>query len=248
MRMCGRFSLTRPIDAIRKLFGFSQIPNLPARYNIAPTQAVLAVRAPDPDKEAEVARQAFLARWGLVPSWAKDTSMASKMINARAETVAEKPAFRTAFRRSRCLIPADGFFEWKTENDVKQPYRIEMADDGLMAFAGLTERWRGPGGETIESCAIVTTEACAALTAVHHRMPVILDPDRFEAWLTGDPSTASKVMKPYTGPREFRVFAVSTRVNNVRNDDASILQPAEPDNTAAGDAKQKGKAGQLSLF
>ncbi len=246
--MCGRFSLTRPVDAIRKLFGFSQIPNLPARYNIAPTQAVLAVRAPDPGVASEVARQAFLARWGLVPSWAKDTSMASKMINARAETVAEKPAFRTAFRRSRCLIPADGFFEWKTENGAKQPYRIEMADDGLMAFAGLAERWRSPDGETIESCTIVTTEACPALTDVHHRMPVILDQDRFETWLSGDPSAAAKVMTPYRGNRGFRVYPVSMRVNNVRNDDASILQPAEPGEGEQDTSGSAGKAGQLSLF
>jgi len=246
--MCGRFSLTRPVDAIRKLFGFSQIPNLPARYNIAPTQAVLAVRAPNPDVESEVARQALLARWGLVPSWANDTSMASKMINARAETVAEKPAFRTAFRRSRCLIPADGFFEWKTENGEKQPYRIEMADEGLMAFAGLTEQWTSPDGEKINSCTIVTTEACAALTGIHHRMPVILDSDLFEAWLTGDTSTATSIMKPYAGDRVFRTFPVSKRVNNVRNDDATVLQPVDSSSIEPLDTGKPNKADQLSLF
>jgi len=246
--MCGRFSLTRPVDAIRKLFGFSQIPNLPARYNIAPTQAVLAVRAPNPAVASETARQALLARWGLIPSWAKDTSMASKMINARAETVAEKPAFRSAFRRSRCLIPADGFFEWKTENGEKQPYRIEMADEGLMAFAGLTEQWTGPDGEKIQSCTIVTTEACPALTAIHHRMPVILDSDLFEPWLTGDTSVAASIMKPYAGERGFKTYPVSKRVNNVRNDDATILQPDTDGDGALSDATTTPKAGQLSLF
>lgn len=244
--MCGRFSLTRPVDAIRKLFGFSQIPNLPARYNIAPTQAVLAVRAPNPDVRTETARQALLARWGLIPSWAKDASLASKMINARAETVAEKPAFRAAFRRRRCLIPADGFFEWKTENGGKQPYRIEMADEGLMAFAGLNERWSSPDGEEIESCTIVTTQACPALEGVHHRMPVILDEESFETWLSGEPATASSVMVPYAGPRDFRVYPVSKRVNNVRNDDATILQPVDPEESQTVEANPR--AGQLSLF
>lgn len=174
--------------------------------------------------------------------------MASKMINARAETVAEKPAFRSAFRRSRCLIPADGFFEWKTENGEKQPYRIEMADDSLMAFAGLTERWRSPDGESIESCTIVTTEACTSLAPVHHRMPVILDQDSFDIWLSGDPATAASVMHPYKGARDFKVYPVSKRVNNVRNDDATILQPHDPDSAAANSTETPPKADQLSLF
>jgi putative SOS response-associated peptidase YedK len=236
--MCGRYSLTLPVDGIRRLFGFDQIPNLPARYNIAPTQAVLAVRA------AEAARQAFMARWGLIPSWSRDPSIGAKMINARAETVREKPSFRTAFKRRRCLIPADAFYEWKTIDGEKQPFRIAFEDGDLFAFAGLWERWQGADGSDVETCSIVTTDAIESLSEIHHRMPVILDPDAFETWLTGSDEAAADTMVPYAGTRRLIFHPVSKRLNNVRNDDADLAVPTE---LAAPEPKAK-KSDQMSLF
>lgn len=237
--MCGRYSLTLPVDGIRRLFGFDQIPNLPARYNIAPTQAVLAVR------RNEDAREAFMARWGLIPGWSKDPSIGAKMINARSETVREKPSFRTAFKRRRCLIPADAFYEWKTIDGAKQPFRIAFEDGDLFAFAGLWERWQGGDGSDVETCSIVTTEANETLVDLHHRMPVILDPDRFETWLTGPDDTAAETMTPYAGSRRLVFHPVTKRLNNVRNDDADLAIPTEIE--AAEEPKAKA-TDQMSLF
>ncbi len=222
--MCGRYSLTTPIDALRDLFQIDALPNLPPRYNIAPTQAVLAVRIGP--NESERSFTAF--RWGLIPSWAKDPAIGSRMINARAETVAEKPAFRAAFRRRRCLIAADGFYEWtKAGKGGKQPWRISLPDSAPFAFAGLWENWMSPDGSEVESCTIVTTEAAPAIADLHHRMPVILDPADYDRWLTADPpQEATALMRPYAGALEF--YPVTTRVNNVRNDDSSVLERAEP--------------------
>lgn len=269
--MCGRFSLTTPVEGIRRLFGFSQIPNLPARYNIAPTQAVLTVRAAKPGSaaasggvpEGQVgARDAFLARWGLIPSWAKDPSIGAKMINARADTITEKPSFRAAFRRRRCLIPADSFYEWKTLDSGKQAYRITFADGEPFAFAALWEDWQGADGSEIESCTIVTTEAVPAIADVHHRMPVILDPDAFETWLTGAPEEAEVLMRPYAGPRHLMSGPISNLVNNVRNDGPDLWDPVDPPEAGipaqgSGAENRTGKPdqqpakpekGQLSLF
>ena len=261
--MCGRFSLTTPVDGIRRLFGFSQIPNLPARYNIAPTQAVLNVRASKPGEEdlgGEGVRDAFLARWGLIPSWAKDPSIGAKMINARAETITEKPSFRAAFRRRRCLIPADSFYEWKTIGGAKQAFRITFDDGEPFAFAALWEDWLGADGSEIESCTIVTTDAAPAIEDIHHRMPVILDPEGFETWLTGEPEKAEALLHPYDGPRRLMSGPISNRVNNVRNDGPELWDPVPlPDvNASAEDtpAESTGKEepaaapakGQLSLF
>jgi len=243
--MCGRFALTTPVDGLRRLFGFDRIPNLPARYNIAPTQAVLAVRA-----EGE-ARDCFMARWGLIPSWAKDASIGAKMINARSETVREKPSFRTAFRRRRCLIPADAFYEWKTIAGAKQPYRIAFEDGEVLAFAGLWERWQGADGSDVESCSIVTTDANEILQPLHHRMPVILDPGSFGSWLGGAEDEAASHMFPYAGERRLTYHPVDRRLNNVRNDDAALADPVELDNTATSDpepAKTSPKVDQMSLF
>jgi putative SOS response-associated peptidase YedK len=223
-RMCGRYSLTTPIDALRDLFQIDALPNLPPRYNIAPTQDVLAVRT-GPDGGG----RSFTAfRWGLIPSWAKDPAIGSRMINARAETAAEKPAFRAAFRRRRCLIAADGFYEWtKDGTGGKQPWRIASPGGAPFAFAGLWENWMSPDGSEIESCTIVTTEAADAIAELHHRMPVILDPADYDRWLTADPpQEAAPLMRPYAGALEF--YPVTPRVNNVRNDDASVLERAEP--------------------
>lgn len=217
--MCGRFSLTTPTEGLRALFDFDELPNLPPRYNIAPTQDVAAVRL-----AGTAPRPTFtLFRWGLIPAWAKDPSTGSPMINARAETVAEKPAFRDAFRRRRCLIPADGFYEWEKRPDGgKQPWRIALEGGVPFAFAGLWEHWSGADGSEVESCAIVTTEAAAGIAAIHERMPVILDPAEFAAWLNGTPAEAQSVLHPYRGV--LAADPVSARVNNVRNEDASLAE------------------------
>jgi putative SOS response-associated peptidase YedK len=235
--MCGRFSLTTLSAALRDLFGFDELPNLPPRYNIAPTQDVAAVRLAGDDPKPHFT----LFRWGLIPSWAKDVSIGARLINARAETVAEKPAFRHAFRRRRCLIPADGFYEWEKRPDGgKQPWRVTLEGGVPFAFAGLWEHWTGADGSEIESCTIVTTDAAAGIAKIHARMPVILDPSDFSAWLKGTPEEARALLHSYRG--KLASYPVSTRVNSVRNDDADLLEPV----SAAAPAKP-GKA-QLDLL
>ena len=222
--MCGRYLITSTIEAIRRVFDVLDSPNLPARYNVAPTQQVPAVRL------AATGRELVQMRWGLVPSWAKDLSIGAKMINARAETVAEKPAFRAAFKRRRCLLPADGFYEWQLGSDkAKQPYVIGLEQDGPFAFAGLWESWKGPEGDRIESCTIITTTANEKLSAIHHRMPVILAPADYEAWLGGDGEDTAALLallRPYP-EEDMRARPISRHVNNVRNDDPACLAPAE---------------------
>ena len=163
--------------------------------------------------------------WEQIPAWAKDVSIGSRMINARAETVAEKPAFRNAFRRRRCLIPADGFYEWEKRPDgAKQPWRITLESGAPFAFAGLWEHWSGADGSEAESCTIVTTAAADSIARIHERMPVILDRADFPAWLSGTPEEAQTLLQPCRGA--LRSYTVSSRVNSVRNDDASLLEPA----------------------
>ena len=216
--MCGRYSLTTPVEGIRRLFDFAALPNLPARYNIAPTQPAPVVR-----RGGDGRRELALLRWGLVPSWAKDASIGSRLINARAETVADKPAFRAAFKSRRCLVVADGFYEWRKLGDGKQPYRITLADGGPFAFAGLWERWAPAAGEAIESFAIVTTDANPRLRPIHDRMPVILDPAGHETWLDGGPA-ALTLLRPFPGDA-LAVHAVDRRVNNPRHDDPACIAP-----------------------
>lgn len=250
--MCGRYSLTTPVEGLRRLFDFPEQPNLEPRYNIAPTQSVAAVRRAPPsgaeeNPELEPAagahrRHLVMLRWGLIPSWAKDASIGSRMITARAETLAERPAFRAAFRERRCLIVADGFYEWrKRDEGPKQPYRIALGDGGPFAFAGLWERWRDPaGGAWVESCAIVTGAANALVRPIHQRMPVILPPEAFDTWLDSDsePAEALRLLQPYAGG-DLVAFAISTRINKVANDDASVLAPLQdaPEQTA-GDGRR----------
>jgi putative SOS response-associated peptidase YedK len=221
--MCGRFSLTTPSAALRDLFGFDELPNLPPRYNIAPTQDVAAVRL-----SGERLKPTFtVLRWGLVPSWAKDPSVGSRMINARAETVTDKPAFRQAFRRRRCLIPADGFYEWQVRPDGgKQAWRITKEGGVPFAFAGLWERWSGADGSEIESCTFVTTTAAESIAPIHERMPVMLDPADFTGWLRGTPEEALALLHPYRGA--LASYPVSPRVNSVRNDDAALVERVDP--------------------
>ncbi|WP_288903252.1 SOS response-associated peptidase [uncultured Sneathiella sp.] len=227
--MCGRFSLTSPVEAMRRVFDFPERPNLAARYNIAPTTNIAAIRV---DKNATgESRHYFSAHWGLIPSWAKSTEFSAKMINARSETVTEKPAFRAAFKSRRCLIPANGFYEWqKLSKGAKQPWMIGIEDMPLFAFAGLWESWKSADGEVIESCTILTTTASKSIAFIHPRMPVILEPSRFDPWLRGEAGT--EVLKAFDADR-MTFYKVSSRVGNVRNDDADLLKPVDPPPTQA---------------
>jgi putative SOS response-associated peptidase YedK len=221
--MCGRYSITTPAEAMRRLFRLrGATPNIRARYNVAPRQDAPVVRVEDGE------RRLVQLRWGLVPYWAKDALIGDKLINARADTLAERPSFRAAFRARRCLVPADGFYEWRREGKRNQPYRVELLDRAPFAFAGLWESWRGTDGEKLETFAIVTTEAAPAIAAIHHRMPVILPEDAHEAWLSAASSlaTLAALLKPLDGP--IHAYAVGDRVNAARNDDEGLLDPAPP--------------------
>ena len=195
------------------------------RYNIAPTQPVPIIR----QNPKEPRRELSLVQWGLIPSWAKDASGSARMINARAETAATLPTFRDAMKSRRCLIPADCFYEWQKKGEIKQPYCFEVNNGSLFAFAGVWDRWKDPSGQWIKSCSILTTTPNAVTSAVHDRMPVILDPDSYELWL--DPGmtnvdAVSEMLKPYDA-RAMRSYPVSARVNHVANDDAECSTPAE---------------------
>lgn len=215
--MCGRYVLTSPADAIAEHFALAAVPDLAPRYNIAPTQLAPVLRR---DRQGE--RELVLLRWGLVPMWAKDLSIGTRMINARAESVASKPGFRWAYQHRRCLIPADGFYEWKPGPVRKQPYFCHLPAGGLLAIAGLWEQWKSPDGEVLQTYTIVTTDANADVRALHDRMPAIVLPEHYDAWLSGpDPSALLAPVAAGTLMAE----PVSTRVNNVRNDDASLVAP-----------------------
>jgi putative SOS response-associated peptidase YedK len=221
--MCGRFALVTPGPEIARLFNLDTIPTFEARYNIAPTQVVVGVRATTDER-----RELAALLWGLVPHWAKDASIGSRMINARSETVAEKPAFRTPFRRRRCLIPADGYYEWaKTAAKQKQPYFIRFRDGEPFAFAGLWDAWEQGADAYIESCTLLTTEANALTRRIHDRMPVILRPQDFNLWLDPTvqrPERLVHLFAPYPS-EEMEAFPVSLRVNNPSNDDPTCVEP-----------------------
>ncbi len=220
--MCGRFYLNTDAQTLTEYFEASGNLDLMPRYNIAPSQEIPAVR------QGEAGRELIMLRWGLIPSWAKDKNIGYKMINARAETVASKPAFRTAFRRRRTLIPASGFFEWKKTEGGKQPYRIGTNDD-LFALAGLWEYWKGEGGEPIESCTIIVTEANEKIRTIHDRMPVILDPEDYATWLDPgieDLETLQPLLRSYPGDR-MTFHPVSRKVGNPRYDDPECIEPVK---------------------
>lgn len=225
--MCGRFTLTSPLEALTELFGFLERPNLEPRANIAPTQDVLAVRAGGNGQ-----RHAVMLRWGLLPSWAKNRRVGARLINARAEGIATASAFRKAFASRRCLIAADGFYEWQTLGDGgKQPLRICREDGAPFAFAGLWERWHDPAepesAPPVESCTIVTTEANALLRPIHERMPVILPSEAQAAWLgESDAGVLQELLRPIE-PDGWMAYPVSPRVNKVANDDLSLLEPVD---------------------
>ncbi|MDS9471766.1 SOS response-associated peptidase [Sporosarcina pasteurii] len=218
--MCGRFSMTSPIEQIQLAFELSNMSelNITPRYNVAPSQQVFSIVS-----DGENKRGGFL-KWGLVPSWAKDSRIGYKMINARSETVDTKPSFKNLLKRRRCLIVADGFYEWKNDGGQKQPFRIKMKDDRVFTFAGLWDRWQ-KDGETIHSCTIITTEANDVVSGIHDRMPVILPEEKQDIWLNStvqDSSYLKKLLKPYQ-PEEMTAFQVSTLVNSPKNDVPEII-------------------------
>lgn len=224
--MCGRFTLRTASSEVARQLGLLDVPELTPRYNIAPTQSAAVVRHA---AGAPSGRELVWLRWGLVPRWAKDASIGSKMINARAETVAEKPSYRTALRRRRCLVPADGFYEWQKHAGTrqKQPYHIARADGGVFALAGLWERW-DQGAQPLETFTIITTEANELMRPLHARMPVILPPEAYAAWLdpaVDDPARLAALLRPWAG-EDYRATPVSTRVNSPSHDDAGCLAPA----------------------
>ncbi len=216
--MCGRFAFYSPSEATAALFGVSGAPDLKARYNIAPTQDIAAVRL-----SAQETRELAMLRWGPVPFWAKDPAIGNRMINARAETVAEKPSFRAAYRKRRCLILADGFYEWRKESDGKTPYFISLASGAPFAFAGLWEDWHAKDAdESLQSATIITTAANQFMSDLHERMPVVLEKQAADRWLDGD-----EQVLPEFGEitPKFRAWPVDRRVNNARNEGANLVEP-----------------------
>jgi len=224
--MCGRFTLRAPASTVAEQFNLFDVAEYRPRFNIAPTQPVAVVRiAPESDAAG---RQLAWLRWGLVPSWAKDPAIGNSLINARAETVAEKPAFRAALRRRRCLVVADGFYEWQRTGSRKQPYFIRLRDDRPFAFAGLWESWEGPDHSALETCTLITTAPNELMEPIHNRMPVILAPGDYDRWLDPaiqGPEQLRPLLKPYSGG-EMVAWAVSTHVNSPRNDDPQCIAPA----------------------
>jgi putative SOS response-associated peptidase YedK len=258
--MCGRYVIISTPDAVRALFGYGELPNFPSRYNVAPTQPIPIVRL------VEGRRSFALMRWGMLPSWVKDPKTFPLLINARGESVLEKPAFRNAVRRRRCLIPTDGFYEWQAgpAGAPKRPYfvRAKRGPDGTappLAFAGLWETWTGPNGEEMDTAAIITTAANHTLAAIHERMPVFVAPEAFDLWLdcaNVDADAATTLIKP--APESLlEVYGVSSAVNRVVNDSAALIEPAAASGASAPPAvqakpkrpkKEKEPDGQASLF
>lgn len=221
--MCSRFSLTLPPGAARAWFGYRNQPNFPARYNIAPAQPIPVVR-----QSRERGREFVLMRWGLIPSWVRDPDDFATLINARAETAHEKPSFRNAMKYRRCIVIADGFFEWTGEKGRKRPFHIRRAEGGEpLAFAGLWEHWLGRDGSEIESAVILTTRANRDVAPLHERMPVILDPEDFDAWLDCARVPADEVQGLLQPAHDGLLEAVEVdrRINNPRHDDAGVLEP-----------------------
>ncbi|MGE5615893.1 MAG: SOS response-associated peptidase [Bacillota bacterium] len=221
--MCSRYFLDADGNIIAYTFRVPPNPGVRPRYNIAPTQEAPVIRrAKSEDRERGVERELAFLRWGLVPFFAKDPSVGNKMINARAETVAEKPAFREALAKRRCLVPASGFYEWKGAPGRKQPFAITFPKEPIFAFAGLWERWKAKDGDPIDTFTIVTTDASPAVAGIHDRMPVILPREAHEAWLSGEPAEAAKLLKTYTDPTNVR--AVKKLVSDPRNDGPECLE------------------------
>jgi putative SOS response-associated peptidase YedK len=235
--MCGRFALSKSDRIDWAQFGVRRGPALPPHWNLGPGRPIAVVRhAADGAKGAEGAEGAGVAllRWGLIPSWAKDVSIGNRLANARAETAPDKPSFRAAFKQRRCLIPADGFYEWQVVAGAsrKQPWFVQRRDGGVFALAGLWERWQQKGQEPLETCTVLTTEPNALMAPIHSRMPVIIDPSAYAAWLAAEtPAEAARTLMAPWDPRAWTAYRVSTRVNAASLDDAACVAPLGDDAT-----------------
>jgi putative SOS response-associated peptidase YedK len=222
--MCGRFDLHLPKELLAEIFGISIVQDLQPRYNIAPTQQIVVIRSyPDGSKHLD------LLKWGLIPSWAKDSNIGSSMINARSETVDVKPAFRTALKHRRCIIPANGYYEWREVAGSKHPLYVKLKDNNLMMFAGLWDHWKFPDGEVIESCTILTTTTNDLIKPLHDRMPVILDPKDIDFWLDTqitDPEQLKSLFKSFSSEL-MDMYPVGDKVNLPRNDSSDLIKPLE---------------------
>jgi putative SOS response-associated peptidase YedK len=218
--MCGRFAQKSSAKKVSKQFKVEEVPSLVERHNVAPTQSVLVVREPD-------AREAVLLKWGLVPRWARDPTIGNRLINARAETVTEKPSFREALSRRRCLVPMEGFYEWARRGDRKRPFYFHMRDGEPFAVAGLWELWEGDG-DPLETCTLLTTGANELLAGYHDRMPVIVRPENYDLWLDAGVRSAERLLpllRPY--PREeMTAYSVGLMVNSPSNDSPRCVEPA----------------------
>jgi putative SOS response-associated peptidase YedK len=238
--MCGRFVITSPPEALRQIFGYQEQPNFPPRFNVAPTQPIPVVTFENG------ARHIRLLRWGFIPAWVKDPRKFSLLINARTETVREKPAFKNAIRRRRCLVPADGYYEWQTSDQRKRPCFVHRRDGLPIGLAGVAETWTGPNGEELDTVAIVTAPASADLAVLHDRVPVTIGISDFDRWLDCDANDVNSVMEFMRGPDEgeFVWHEVSTRVNRVANDDAQLVLPITAEQREAEAPKPVKKASQ----
>ena len=224
--MCGRYSLVIGMEQLVKRFGIARMEaGWVPRYNVAPTQTMPVVIGQDGSRELR------MMQWGLIPFWAKDKSIGSRLINARVETVAEKPAFKYAFRQRRCLVPADGYYEWQKTGAGKQPLRIVRADNEPFALAGLWEQWQDPAGDFVLSYTILTTAPTASVKHIHDRMPLVLNPEQEDYWLYGLRGTTSveidAFIKKLASPPDLASYPVSNRVNSPRHDDPLCIKPAE---------------------
>jgi putative SOS response-associated peptidase YedK len=239
--MCGRYMVLSSPEAIRRLFGYPEQPNFPPRYNVAPTQPIAIVRRGDGQ------RQFALVRWGLIPPWVKDPRKFSLLVNARAESVNQKPAFRNAMRRRRCLVPADGFYDWADQGGRKRPYCVRPRGRAPIAFAGLWETWMGPNGEEMETATIITTPANRELARLHGRMPVIVPPDAFDLWLDCskvDATTAAALFVP-APEGVLEAYEISPAVNRTENDGPGLIEPLADEPAAQGsDARTRVKRGK----
>jgi putative SOS response-associated peptidase YedK len=227
--MCGRYMVISSPEAFRRLFGYVEQPNFPPRYNVAPTQPIPVVRI------VEGRRQFALVRWGLIPPWVKDPRKFTLLVNARAESVNDKPAFRNPMRRRRCLVPADGFYDWKVEGGRKRPYCVRPKNGEPIAFAGLWETWIGPNGEELETATIITTNASRDLAVLHDRMPVIVPPDAFDFWLDcrNVDAPAATALLASAGEGLLDAYEVSPAVNRAANDEPALIEPISPQQAAA---------------
>ncbi len=223
--MCGRYFLHSTADKLTALFGEMPMPLLSPRYNIAPTQPIPIIR-----QDVQGRREMVLVRWGLIPSWSKGPDSRYSMINARLETVTEKPAYRNAFRYRRCLIPADGFYEWHTSGGAKQPYVLRAADKQPLALAGLWEHWQDANGNEIDSCSILVKAANQQVSRIHDRMPVIVSPKSFDLWLDihkQKPQPIETLLAAQQAP-DLAIYPVGRAVNSPKNDSPDLLEPVEP--------------------